>query len=106
LAKAKYMFFYECKPGAEAEYARRHEAVWPEVVAALRAAGFSNFTTFMKGNKLFATIESEGDFHEAWARFQADPGTQRWEAYMSEVLATDVTTGGMEVLDRVVFHMD
>lgn len=100
------MFFYECKPGSEVEYARRHEAVWPEVIAALKNAGFSNFVTFMKGNKLFATIENERDFHEAWAEFQADPGTQRWEAYMSEVLVTDVTTGGMEVLDNVVFLME
>lgn len=103
---AKVFFMYECKPGTEEEYVRRHTAVWPEVIRALKSAGFSNFTTFMKGNKLYAVIESEGDFHQAWAQFQADPDTKRWEAYMSEILVTDVTTGGMEVLDRIVFHMD
>ncbi|SDY01148.1 L-rhamnose mutarotase [Paenibacillus sp. CF384] len=106
MAKTKYLFFYECKRGMEEEYVRRHEAVWPEVIAALREAGFSNFITFMKDNRLYATIESEDAFAPAWARFQANPDTVRWEAYMSDVLVTDVTTGGMEVLDRIVFHME
>ncbi len=102
---AKYFFTYECRPGTEAEYIERHKAVWPEVIRALKAAGLSNFTTFMKGNKLYAFIEAD-DFKTAWTRFQADPDTQRWEKYMSEVLITDVTQGEMEVLDHVVFHMD
>ena len=102
---ARYCFLYQCRPGAEEEYVRRHKAVWPEVLDALRAAGLSNFTTFMKGNQLYSFIEAD-DFKTAWEKFQSNPATKRWEAYMSEVLATDVTKGDMEVLDRVVFRMD
>lgn len=102
---AKYYFTYQCRPGMEQEYIKRHEAVWPEVIRALREAGLSNFTTFMKDNQLFAFIEAD-DFRASWAKFQANPDTQRWEKYMSEVLLTDVTKGEMEVIDQVVFHMD
>ncbi|WP_165822381.1 L-rhamnose mutarotase [Paenibacillus montanisoli] len=103
---AKYFFMYQCRPGTEAEYVERHKQVWPGVVQALKNAGFSNFITFMKGNQLYATIDNDGDFRTAWAKFQADPETQRWEKYMSEILITDVTQGEMEVIDNVVFRMD
>jgi L-rhamnose mutarotase len=103
---SRYFFMYQCRPGTEAEYVERHKNVWPGVIQALKKAGFSNFTTYMKGNQLYATIEVEGDFHEAWAIFQADPETKRWEKYMSEILITDVTQGKMEVIDDVVFRME
>lgn len=103
---ARYFFMYQCRPGTEAEYTERHKNVWPGVIQALKNAGLSNFTTFMKGNQLYATIEADGDFRLAWAKFQADPETQRWEKYMGEILITDVTQGEMEVIDHVVFRMD
>jgi len=103
---ARYFFMYQCRPGTEEEYAERHKNVWPGVIEALKNAGFSNFTTYMKGNQLYATIETDGDFREAWSDFQADPVTQRWEKYMSEILITDVTQGEMEVISNVVFRMD
>ena len=44
-------------PGQEAEYRRRHAAVWPEMLAALRAAGARDYTIFIHGEDLFAYLE-------------------------------------------------
>lgn len=101
---ARYMFMWQCRPGTEEEYVERHQAVWPEVIRALKEAGLRNFSTFMKGNQLYGFIEAD-DFKTSWAKFQADPETQRWEAYMSEILITDVTQGDMDVIDKEVFRM-
>jgi L-rhamnose mutarotase len=37
-------FRMRLRPGQEAEYRRRHAAVWPELLADLRAAGARNYS--------------------------------------------------------------
>ena len=68
-------------PGQEAEYRRRHAAVWPEMLAALRAAGARDYTIFVHGIDLFAYLEVD-DFALFRATMAADPSTtvgrQRW----------------------------
>ena len=36
-------FVMRLLPGAEPDYRRRHAAVWPEMLAELKAAGASNY---------------------------------------------------------------
>ncbi len=45
------------KPGAEAEYRRRHEAVWPELRDAILASGVISFSIYRHGLMLFAYQE-------------------------------------------------
>lgn len=100
-----YMFKWACRPGTEAEYVERHKQVWPGVLKAMEAAGVTSFVTFMEGNQLTGFIEiADSDFHTAWAKFQGDPETVKWEAFMGEILITDVTQGEMQVNDREVFR--
>ena len=56
-------------PGQEAEYRRRHAAVWPEMLDALRAAGARDYSIFIHGDDLFAYLEVD-DF----AAFRAYDG--------------------------------
>jgi L-rhamnose mutarotase len=44
-------------PGSEAEYRRRHAAVWPDLLADLRSAGARNYSIFLRGDDLFAYLE-------------------------------------------------
>lgn len=39
------------------EYIRRHNEIWPEMVAALKEAGICNYTIWMDGNELFGYYE-------------------------------------------------
>jgi L-rhamnose mutarotase len=55
-------FTMRVKPGQEAEYRRRHADVWPEMRRALKDAGCSNYSIYMKGRDLFAYMELD-DFH-------------------------------------------
>jgi L-rhamnose mutarotase len=54
------------KPGAEAEYDALHEAVWPEVLEAIRAAGVTKWRIYRDGLDLFHHIECE-DYERAIA---------------------------------------
>ena len=34
------------KPGCEAEYERRHKAIWPELVQMIKESGVSNYSIY------------------------------------------------------------
>lgn len=43
----RYAFTMRLKPGAVEEYKRRHDEIWPELSAVLRAAGISDYSIFL-----------------------------------------------------------
>jgi L-rhamnose mutarotase len=47
------------KPGAEAEYQRRHDAIWPELKDAILASGVTSFSIYRHGLTLFAYQERD-----------------------------------------------
>jgi L-rhamnose mutarotase len=93
-------------PGQEAEYRRRHAAVWPEMLAALKAAGCRDYTIFVRGSDLFAYLEVD-DFAAFRAAMAANPVNTRWQAEMAELIdpLTDPATGFHPRLEEV-FHLD
>jgi L-rhamnose mutarotase len=100
-------FAMKLKPGAEAEYRRRHAAVWPEMLAALRAAGAVNYSIFLRGDDLFGYLEVD-DFDRFRATMDATEVNARWQAEMGDGLIdplTDPATGFHQRLDEV-FHLD
>ena len=60
LRKAFLMHVY---PDKHEEYARRHDAIWPEMVDMLRAHGASRYSIFLDAgtNQLFAYVEIESE---------------------------------------------
>lgn len=67
------------RPEKEEEYRLLHQAVWPEVLAALRAAGVSNYTIFLRDGMLFSYMEYSGeDYAAAMAALTHDEPTIRW----------------------------
>ena len=54
-------FTMRIRPGTQTEYRRRHQAVWPALLADLTAAGCHNYSIYLRGEDLFAYMEV-GDF--------------------------------------------
>ena len=94
------------KAGKEQEYRRRHVAVWPEMLRALKDAGCSNYSIYLKGQDLFAYIEV-ADFERFKRQMSANADAQRWEEQMAPIMerAIQPETGFHEVLPEV-FHLD
>ena len=92
-------------PGAEAEYRRRHAAVWPEMLAELKAAGASNYSIFLDGERLFGYLEVE-DLGRFQRHMAASTVNARWQADMGVLIdpLTDPATGFHRQLDEV-FHL-
>ena len=76
-------FVMRLLPGAEAKYRQRHANVWPEMLAELKAAGASNYSIFLDGDRLFGYLEV--DDLERFQRHLADSSVNaRWQAEMAE----------------------
>ena len=54
------------KPGAAAEYQKRHDAIWPELASVLTASGVSDYSIFLDEETftLFA-VQKLGDKNSA-----------------------------------------
>jgi L-rhamnose mutarotase len=99
-------FVMKVRAGNEGEYRRRHEAVWPEMLRALKDAGCSNYSIYMKGQDLFAYMEVD-DFERFKRQVSDSQDAQRWESQMAPIMeqAIQADTGFHEVLSEV-FHLD
>ena len=99
-------FIMRLRPGAEAEYRRRHAAVWPQMLAELTAAGASNYSIFLHGDDLFGYLEVD-ELRRFQDHMAASEVNARWQADMGDLIdpLTDPETGFHRRLDEV-FHLE
>lgn len=101
----RYAWKAVLKPGMKAEYKRRHDEIWPEMVELLKAAGIRNYTIWNVGDELFGYYECEKGLDYA-ARAQAEsPVVERWNEYMQDVMEMplDPDTGVQPKLEKMFF---
>ncbi|WP_202530522.1 L-rhamnose mutarotase [Maritimibacter harenae] len=84
----KHAFKMKLNPGMAAEYKRRHDEIWPELVELLRGAGVSDYSIHLdeETDILFAVLWRTDDH-----RMDDLPRTdimQRWWAHMADVMET------------------
>jgi L-rhamnose mutarotase len=99
-------FAMKLLPGAETEYRRRHAAVWPEMLAALKAAGARNYSIYQHGDDLIGVLEVD-DFAGFRVSMDDAPVNARWQAEMTALIdpCIDPATGFHRRLEEV-FHLD
>jgi L-rhamnose mutarotase len=85
------------------EYRRRHTEVWPEMLEALRATGWSNYSLFLAADGLLVGYLETEDFAAALAGMEATDVNARWQADMAQFFERG-PGDGFERLDEV-FHL-
>ena len=99
-------FRFEIYPGQEAEYKRRHDEIWPELVEAIKASGFSNYSIFRRGLEIVAYVECEPDVATAFAKLSAYEANERWSEWFQDVIvALTDENGNLFTIDEV-WHLD
>jgi L-rhamnose mutarotase len=90
-------------PGAEAEYQRRHDAIWPELERELRAAGIVDYRIFLdrENNCLFAVITRRR--RHSMDQLPTQPVVRRWWAMMADLMATEADASPRTAPLREVF---
>ena len=69
------------RPEAEAEYRRLHAKIWPEIEAAIRESGITNYSIFLKDGVMFAYFEYTGPDEDFGARMQAMANAPRMKEW-------------------------
>jgi L-rhamnose mutarotase len=68
------------------EYKEAHRAVWPEMLDALSATGWTNYSLFLDDDGLLVGYFETADYEAAIAGMEATDVNTRWQAAMSEYL--------------------
>ncbi len=80
-------FTLRVRPGQEAEYRRRHDEIWPELVEAFHVAGLRDFTLYMRGREVIGTFTVDApDPAAALARLDEQEASIRWSEHMDDVI--------------------
>ncbi|NGO73272.1 L-rhamnose mutarotase [Streptomyces boncukensis] len=90
------------------EYRARHAEVWPEMRAALSAAGWRNYSLFLREDGLLVGYLETGDFEAAQAAMAATGVNARWQAEMAGFFEDLDGRGPDEAMRPLaeVFHLD
>jgi L-rhamnose mutarotase len=89
------------------EYTRRHEQVWPDMLAALRETGWRNYSLFLRPDGLLVGYFETDDLDAALAGMAATDVNTRWQTEMAlffEQLDGKPDEGIVPLTE--VFHLD
>lgn len=98
-------FRMQLHAGQQAEYERRHDAIWPELVALLRESGVVEYRIFLDEQTLalYAILTRRTD-HSLDA-LPGHPVMRRWWAMMADIMDTNVDQSPQQVPLREVFRL-
>jgi L-rhamnose mutarotase len=99
-------FVMSVNPGCEAEYVRRHDEIWPELVRVLKDHGARNYGIFLlrETRQLFAYVELEDE--KRWKAVAGTSECQRWWKYMADLMAHHPDGAPVATDLTEVFHLD
>lgn len=85
----KHAFKMHLNPGMAAEYKKRHDAIFPELVDLLHAAGVKDYSIHLdeETNTLFGVLWRRKD--HAMDALLGTEVMQRWWAHMADIMATN-----------------
>ncbi len=102
----KYAFKMQLNPGCEAEYKKRHDDIWPELVVLLKQAGVSDYSIHLdrETNILFGVLWRRND--HTMEQLPLDPIMKKWWAHMADVMETKPDNEPIATPLETVFYME
>lgn len=101
-------FQLQVKPDRLEEYTQRHSHVWPQMLRALKDAGWHNYSLFLGADGLLIGYFETESLEAAQAAMEATEINDRWQAKMAEFFVeldgARPDTGFVELSE--VFHLE
>jgi L-rhamnose mutarotase len=79
----RYCFLLRVRGDRLDEYRRRHEAVWPDMLRALEATGWRNYSLFLHDDGLLVGYVECDDLRASLDAMAATEANARWQAEMA-----------------------
>lgn len=101
----KIAFRMRLNRGQKEEYRKRHDEIWPELVALLKDAGIQDYSIHLdeETNLLFGVLWRKPD-HKMDA-LPADHVMQRWWTHMSDIMEAHPSGEPVVAPLETVFHL-
>ena len=98
-------FKMKLKPGCEAEYKKRHDAIWPELSSLLKENGIYDYSIFLdkETNTLFAVQNNNGI--QGSQDLGKHPIVKKWWAYMADIMETNADQSPVTIPLSEVFYL-
>jgi len=94
------------RPGAEEEYRRRHDEIWPELVRAHTEAGISDYSIFFDEETRYLFAFQRLAPTQTADRLAGLEIVQRWWRHMEDLMDTNPDGSPVAVPLREVFRLD
>jgi L-rhamnose mutarotase len=102
----RYCLMGHVDPARLEEYREVHRAVWPELLEALRDAGWHNYSLCLRSDgTLIGYVEAE-DLEQAQTRIAQTAVNARWQAEMSKLFASEGPPDEAWEIIPEVFHLE
>jgi L-rhamnose mutarotase len=98
-------FTMQLFPGQIAEYKRRHDEIWPELVELLQDTGIRDYSIFLDEQTLtlFAVLRRTGD--HSMDSLPSHPVMKRWWAHMGDIMAANPDGSPVTKPLTAMFHL-
>ena len=102
----RFGFKMVMKPGCREEYIKRHNEIWPELAALIKAGGVSDYSIFLDAetNILFAVQKVSGE--QSSQDMGVDPIVARWWEYMKDIMETNPDNSPVTIPLEEVFYLE
>jgi len=98
----RYCFINRVRPDRLEEYTAAHAAVWPEMLEALREAGWRNYRLYLSPDGLLVGHFEADDYDAAQAAMARTQVNARWQASMEKYFVDPGNPDeGFEVLPEI-----
>jgi L-rhamnose mutarotase len=98
-------FKMQLHKGFEAEYKRRHDALWPELKELLKSSGISEYYIFLDEttNNLFGVLKAIDS--KSLENLPAHPVMQKWWLYMKDIMEANADNSPVSIPLKEVFYL-
>ena len=101
----RFAFRMNLNAGQAAEYEKRHDEIFPEMVEVLKAAGISDYSIWHdpEADHLFAVLTRSDD--HTMAELPESDVVKRWWKHMADIMETDAENVPTQVPLKRVFYL-
>jgi L-rhamnose mutarotase len=98
-------FKMQLHKGFEAEYQKRHDALWPQLELLLKDAGIEDYSIFLDEttNSLFGVLKITDEME--LDKLPAHPVMQEWWVYMKDIMESNPDNSPVSIPLKEVFYL-
>jgi L-rhamnose mutarotase len=106
ITQEKYAFRMKLNPGMKAEYIKRHDEIWPELVQLLKDAGIKDYSIHLdeETHMLFGVLWR--DQNHTMDDLPNHAIMKKWWAHMADIMESAPDNSPIAVPLQNLFHME